>query len=247
MGEEVKAAITTDASVTESAPVETSTVDNSNETTEKSEISQEGQQDNQAEGDDQALNESGQSIPKARFDEVLKERNELRELKNQIEAEKLEQERLSSMTPEAQAQSQQAKTAQEALKKLGFLTKDDFDAAQKQEQAKNMFISDMNRLSGEHDGKDGLPKFVPAEIAEFMDDAMSKGQHITDPETAYKLKYFDAIVDARAKSQKSTAHAEKQSGGVQEVNDTRSSELEAANKSGNITEFLKKYAGMPKN
>jgi len=247
MGEEVNAATTMDASITASAPVETSTVDNSIETTEKSEISQEGQQDNQVEGGVQTHEEDGQSVPKARLDEVIKERNELRELKNQIEAERQERERQRSLTPEAQAQSQQAKTALGAIRKLGFLTKEDFEVSQRQEQAKNMFISDMNRLSSEHDGKDGQPKFVPAEIAEYMDDAMAKGQHITDPEMAYRLKHFDAIVDAKAKGQKSTAHAEKQSGGVQQVNDKRSSELEAAVKTGSVSDFLKKYAGMPKN
>jgi len=247
MGEEVKAATTSDASVTDSATVETSTVDNSSETSEKTEISQEGQQDGQAKDDSQPREEDGQSVPKARLDEVIKERNELRELKTKVEADKLEQDRMKSMTPEQQVQSEQAQTAQKALKKLGFMTQDDFSQAQKQEQAKTMFISEMNRLEGEHDGKDGKPKFVPTEIAEFMDEQMAKGQQITDPETAYKLKYFDAIVDARAKSQKSTAYAEKQSGGVQEVNDTRSAELEAASKSGDISGFLKKYAGMPKN
>jgi hypothetical protein len=237
------AASTTEAPVTESAPVEESTVETNIETTEKSETTNEVEQDNPTEG---VADDKGQLIPKDRFDEVLRERNELRELKAKLEAERQEQERMASMTPEDQAQQEQMLKAKEALKKLGVITQEDFQQLQQQEAAKNMFVSEMNRLSAEYNGKNGLPKFEPQEVAKYMDEMMSKGQHITDPETAYKLKYYDAIIDAKAKSQKSTAYAEKQAGGVQEVNDTRDSELEAAAESGKITDFIKKYAPMPK-
>jgi SepF-like predicted cell division protein (DUF552 family) len=231
---------------TDSAPVEESTVDNSVETSEKTEITQEGQQDNQPEGSEGESEEQTQAIPKDRFDEVVKERNELRELKAKIEAERLEREQMANLDPQAQAQQEQAQKAKEALKKLGVITQEDLEKIQKQESAKNMFISEMNRLESAYTGKDGMPKFEPQKVAEFMDSQMQKGNHISDPETAYKLMNFDSIIDAKAKAQKSSAYSETQAGGVREVNDQRQAELKAAKESGTLESFLKKYAPMPK-
>ena len=244
MDEGKQAVSNTEATVTESAPVEESTVEESLETSEKTEITQEDTQDKPAE--EASDSKEPQAIPKDRFDEVVKERNELRELKAKIEAERLEKEKMVNLTPEQQIQEQQAQKAKEALRKLGVVTQEDLETIQKQEAAKNMFISEMNRLESEHNGKDGLPKFEPEKVAEFMDSQMQKGNQISDPETAYKLMHFDAIVDAKAKAQKSSAYSEKQAGGMQEVDDKRRSELEAAKKTGNIESFLKKYAPMPK-
>lgn len=244
MDEGQNAVSNTDAPVADSAPVEESTVDNSVETSEKTEISQEEGQDKPAE--ESSDSKESQAIPKERFDEVLQERNELRQLKAQIEAERLEKEQQANLSPEQQLQEEQAKKAREALKKLGVITQEDLEQIQKQEAAKNMFVSEMNRLESTYDGKDGMPKFEPQKVAEFMDSQMQKGNHISDPETAYRLMHFDAIVDAKAKAQKSSAYSEKQAGGVQEVDDKRQSELKAAKESGNITDFLKKYAPMPK-
>jgi len=244
MDEGKQAVSSAEAPVTDSAPVEESTVEESMETSEKTEITQEDAQDNPTE--EASDSKEPQAIPKDRFDEVVKERNELRELKANIEAEKLEKEKAASFTPEQQMQEQQTQKAKDALRKLGVVTQEDLEVIQKQETAKNMFISEMNRLESEHNGKDGMPKAVPQDIAEYMDSQMQKGNQISDPETAYRLMHFDAIVDAKAKSQKSSAYSEKQAGGVQEVDDKRQSELKAAKESGDMTRFLKKYAPMPK-
>lgn len=244
MDEGIQAASNTEAPVTESAPVEESTVEESVETSEKTQITQDEEQDEPTK--EASDSSETQAIPKDRFDEVVRERNELRELKAQIEAERLEKEQQANLSPEQQVQEEQAKKAKEALRKLGVVTQEDMQQIQKQEAAKNMFISEMNRLESTYDGKDGLPKAEPQKIAEFMDSQMQKGNHISDPETAYKLMHMDAIIDAKAKAQKSSAYSEKQAGGVQEVDDKRQSELKAAKETGNITEFLKKYAPMPK-
>lgn len=244
MDEGIQAGNNTEAPVTESAPVEESTVEESVETSEKTQITQDEEQDKPTQEADDS--KESQAIPKERFDEVLQERNELRQLKAQIEAERLEKEQQANLSPEQQVQEEQAKKAKEALKKLGVITQEDLQTIQKQEAAKNMFISEMNRLESTYDGKDGLPKAEPQKIAEFMDSQMQKGNHISDPETAYKLMHMDAIIDAKAKSQKSSAYSEKQAGGVQEVDDKRQSELKAAKETGDITGFLKKYAPMPK-
>lgn len=247
MDEGQNAVSNTDAPVADSAPVEESTVDNSVETSEKTEISQEGQQDIQA-NESESNEDSGeeQKVPKSRMDDYRLKYQEAQEKLAKYEAERLEKEQQANLSPEQQLQEEQAKKAREALKKLGVITQEDLEQIQKQEAAKNMFVSEMNRLESTYDGKDGMPKFEPQKVAEFMDSQMQKGNHISDPETAYRLMHFDAIVDAKAKAQKSSAYSEKQAGGVQEVDDKRQSELKAAKESGNITDFLKKYAPMPK-
>lgn len=234
------AATTTEAPVTESAPVEVST-DNSNVASEKTTNTVEGTQD--------TVNTQEQFVPKARLDEVIAERNELRQWRQEQEAKRVEQARLASMTPDEQMQAQERERAKAILKpiidELGYVSKDEQARREQEQKAANMFISECNRLEGKYDGKDGKPAFKAEEIAEYMDEMALKGQIITDPETAYKLKNYDALVDAAAKAQRSTAYSETQQGGMNQVDDTRNSELEAASKSGDFTSFLKKFAPMP--
>ncbi len=115
-----------------------------------------------------------------------------------------------------------------------------------EEKAANMFVSECNRLEGKYDGSDGMPKFVATEVAGYMDELAKTGQFISDPETAYKLKHLDQIAEIKAKQQRSSTYSEKQQGGMNQVNDTRSSELEAAAKTRDFVQFLKKHAPMPK-
>jgi len=229
----------TDAPVTESAPVEQATVDTSDTSSGETLNTPEETQGTQAPVE-------SKSIPYDRFQEVnekaKKYEAELAELKKQQE----EAQRVASMTPDERLQEQQLAQAKEALRKMGFITKEEQERALQEEKAQNLFISEMNRLEGKHDGKDGMPKFVAREVAEFMDQLAAKGQYISDPETAYKLKFIDEIAEAKAKAQRSTAYSEKQVGGMNQVDDTRSSELEAAAKTRDFTQFLKKHAGMPK-
>ncbi len=247
MDESQNAVNTAAAPATESAPVEESTVDNSMETSEKTQITQEGGQDmsEQSEGQE-SQDESQKAVPYDRFKEVNDKARDLEQKMAQIEAERLEKEKLANLSPEQQVQEEQAKKAREALKKLGVITQEDLQQIQQQEAAKNMFISEMNRLESTYKGEDGMPKFVPEKVAEFMDNQRAKGNDISDPETAYKLMNFDAIVDAKAKSQKSSAYSEKQAGGMNEVSDARRAELEAAKKTGDWASLLKKRAPMPK-
>ena len=245
MDESQNAVNTAEAPATESAPVEQSTVDNSMETPEKAEITQEGEQEvsEQSEGQE---SQKEKAVPYDRFREVNEKARELEQKMAQIEAERLEKEKMANLSPEQQVQEEQAKKAREALKKLGVITQEDLQRIQQQEAAKNMFISEMNRLESTYKGDDGMPKFVPEKVAEFMDNQRAKGNDISDPETAYKLMNFDAIVDAKAKSQKSSAYSEKQAGGMNEVSDSRRAELEAAKKTGDWTSLLKKRVPMPK-
>lgn len=236
---------TTEAPVTDSAPVETSTVDTSIESSEKTEISNEGTQDGQVEMSNQR-DSSGQLIPKDRLDEVIAERNELRQKMQEVERQKAEQERLANMTPDEKYQAEQLEVAKQTLQKLGFVTKEEQERMAQEQKAANMFISECNRLEGKYDGSDGMPKFVATEVAAYMDELAKTGQFISDPETAYKLKNLDQIAEIKAKQQRSSTYSEKQQGGMNQVNDTRGSELEAASRTRDFTQFLKKHAPMPK-
>lgn len=229
----------TDAPVTESAPVEASTV-SSSETPEKAEITNEAVQDSSM-----AVREV-KDIPYDRFHEKVEEARKLKEELQAIKAQQEEAQRIAAMTPEEQIQQQQLEVAKETLKKLGFVTKEEQDRMRQEEKAANMFISECNRLEGKFDGSDGMPKFVAKEIAEYMDTLAAQGQFISDPETAYKLKNLDAIAEAKAKGQRSSAYSEKQQGGMNQVTDTRNAELEAAAQTGDFMSFLKKHAPMPK-
>jgi len=234
---------TTDASVTESAPVEQATEDTSIESPEKALISEEVEQGTEAKPETKVI---PKVIPYERFAEVnekaKKYEAELAELRRQQE----EAQRLASMSPDELAQQQQLEIAKETLKKLGFVTKEEQERILQEEKAANMFISECNRLEGKYDGKDGMPKFVATEIAAYMDELAQQGQYVSDPETAYKLKYLDQIAEAKAKQQRSSTYSEKQQGGMNQVDDTRSSELEAAAKTRDFVQFLKKHAPMPK-
>ena len=241
---------TTEAPVTDSAPVETSTVDTSIESSEKTEISNGESQDSTNSQDTLAR---VKDVPYDRFAEKNEEAKRFKEEAKRLEAElaelraqQEEAQRLASMTPDEQAQQQQLEVAKETLKKLGFVTKEEQQKIMQEEKAANMFISECNRLEGKYDGSDGMPKFVATEVAAYMDELAKTGQFISDPETAYKLKHLDQIAEARAKQQRSSTYSEKQQGGMNQVNDTRSSELEAATKTGDFTQFLKKFAPMPK-
>ena len=231
---------TTEAPVTDSAPVETSTVDTSIESSEKTEISNGESQDST-----QAIPET-KSIPYDRFAEVNEKAKRYEAELAELRAQQEESQRLASMTPDEQAQQQQLEVAKETLKKLGFVTREEQQKMAQKEKAANMFISECNRLEGKYDGSDGMPKFVATEVAAYMDELAKTGQFVSDPETAYKLKNLDQIAEAKARQQRSSTYSEKQQGGMNQVNDTRNSELEAATKTGDFTQFLKKFAPMPK-
>jgi hypothetical protein len=231
---------TTEAPVTESAPVETSTETTSQEPSEKTLTTEEGVQDST-----KAVPEA-KVIPYERFTEVNEKAKKYEAELAELKAKQEEADRLAAMTPDEQAQQQQLEVAKETLKKLGFVTKEEQQKIMQEEKAANMFISECNRLEGKYDGKDGMPKFVATEVAEYMDELAKSGQFVSDPETAYKLKNLDQIVEIKAKQQRSSTYSEKQQGGMNEVNDTRGSELEAASRTGDFTQFLKKHAPMPK-
>ena len=233
---------TTDASVTESAPVEQATEDTSVESSEKTLTTEEVEQGTSEGSKEKEFKNVPYQVFREKNEEAKRYRAELAELKAKQE----EAQRLATMSPDELAQQQQLEVAKETLKKLGFVTKEEQERILQEEKAANMFISECNRLEGKYDGKDGMPKFVATEIAAYMDELAKAGQYVSDPETAYKLKNLDQIAEAKARQQRSSTYSEKQQGGMNQVDDTRSSELEAASRTRDFTQFLKKHAPMPK-
>lgn len=239
MDENIQAVETTETPVTESAPVEEVAVDTSEESSEKTPNTQEETQST----DSPVKN---QSIPYDRFSEVNERAKKYEAELVELRAKQEEAQRLADMTPDERVQQEQLEVAKETLKKLGFVTKEEQQKIMQEEKAANMFVSECNRLEGKYNGKDGFPAFKAREVAAYMDELAQTGQFVSDPETAYKLKYLDQIAEAKAKSQRSSTYSEKQQGGMNQVDDQRQSELEASQKTGDFATFLKKYAPMPK-
>lgn len=184
-------------------------------------------------------------VPKWRLDQVIEERNRAREeLRNYSASQDNPSDGTSQGQDYSDAPGEEAQI-KKVLRDMGFVTREEQEASEREAVARNMFVSEMNRLQQKYDGKDGFPKFNPEEIADYMDDLQSVGQTVTDPETAYRLKYYDQIVDAAVKARKSTPHSESQSTPSGERNDTRNSDLKVASETGDIDSFIKKYVPMP--
>ena len=96
----------------------------------------------------------------------------------------------------------------------------------------------MTTLAEKFNGADGSPKFVPEEIANYMDE---KG--ISDPEVAYKAKYLDQLAEIKAKASRGTAFSEKPGQPMQTASfgDDRSIEIAKAKESGDWSGFFQKY------
>lgn len=249
----------TEATVTESAPVEEGTQDNFDssieETTEKSEITQDN-------GEDTQDKPSEAVIPKSRLDEVISERNELRSWREKTESElqKLKQSageldqiksalQMQNMSPEERESQLRKQAADKQLREMGYVRESDIETVLERKltgiKAQERFVTLMDNLSQKYDGKDGSPAFNPVEIAQFMDEEYAKGNSINDPERAYQLKYMDDIVNAKARSQKSSTYSEKPGASAKSVQDSRSADLEAAKETGDVQGFLNKYISNP--
>ena len=239
MNENITTAATqTEAPVATSAPAEVSTDNNSVQSSEKTQNTQETKQD---------VSTNTNSVPYDRFQETIKEKNELKAKLEAIEKERLEQQRVATLTPDEREQEQQLEVAKQTLKKMGFISQDELAQREQEQKAANLFIAECTRLEGVYNGENGMPKFEPSKVAEYMDELDAKGVHVPDPEMAFKMMNFDSIVDAKAKSMRSSTFSETQQNGIDQVNDARNSELEAATKTRDFKSFLKKYAGMPNN
>lgn len=116
--------------------------------------------------------------------EYSKSRNEVKELREQVEA--LKQ---GNMAPISEGRTDdETSQAIEAAKKLGLMTADQFATFYQEQRASERILEKVEGLESEIDGKDGRPRFNKIEVLEFMRD-----NGITNPELAYKIKYEDQL------------------------------------------------------
>ncbi len=214
--------------------------------------SAEGQSNTESEGEEPKVDNR---IPYDRFQEKVNELNVMKEQMAELKAKAEVADRLQQAvnpqvnSPEETARQKQLEAARKELEAMGYVDKTTVDSLveQKLEAYKwqERFVNQMDQLSKKYTGKDGGPKFVSEEIAKFMDEQHAKGNVITDPEMAFKLMNLDSLAENKAKQQKSSTFSEKPGAKVHSETDERKADLEAAAKTGNIGEFLKKYANIP--
>lgn len=193
------------------------------------------------------------SIPYDRFQEKVHELNQMKEQMAELKAKAEIADRLSQavnsqvISPEQQARQRQLDAARKELEAMGYVDETKVDQLVEQKlnayKWQERFVQQMDSLAKKYTGKDGGPKFEAEEVAKFMDEQMARGNQITDPEVAFKLMNLDQIADSKAKAQKSSTYSESPGKPIHSETDQRKADLEAAAKTGKISEFLKKYAG----
>lgn len=156
------------------------------------------------------------------YPEYTKSRQELKELKEQLEE-------LKNQKPQKVEEMDEAQIiqAQKAARQLGILTKEDIaDLGLMTKEQVQGFINEYRAgeklleqsrtLENKYDGKDGRPVYKTEDILEYMQET-----GIKEPETAYKIKYEEALSTWR---EKKTADARK-SGLVTETTSTAGNKL----------------------
>lgn len=191
-------------------------------------------------------------IPYERFQEKVQELNQMKEQMAELKAKAEIADRLGQVvnpqvtSPEQQARQRQLEAARKELEAMGYVDRNTVDELVEQKlnayKWQERFVQQMDQLSKKYTGKDGGPKFEAEEVAKFMDEQMQKGNQITDPELAFKLMHLDQLAESKAKAQKSSTYSEGPGKPVHAETDQRKADLEAAAKTGRITDFLKKYA-----
>ena len=194
-------------------------------------------------------------IPYDRFQEKVQELNSMREQMAALQAKAEIADRLSqAFSPQVNdpgqvARQRQLEAARQELEQMGYVDKNTVDSLVEEKlQAfkwQQRFVDQMDELSKKYTGADGGPRFVAEEVARFMDESHARGNIITDPEIAFKIMNLEGIAESKAKAQRSSTFSEKPGKAVHAETDKRKSDLDAAAKTGNITEFLKKYGNIP--
>ena len=209
-----------------------------------------------SEGDENVVDSlEEKKIPYDRFQEKVQELNQMKEQMAELKAKAEIAYRLSQavnpqvISPEQQARQRQLEAARRELEEMGYVDKNTVDSLVEQKlnayKWQERFVSQMDQLSKKYTGKDGGPKFEAEEVAKFMDEQMAKGNQITDPEVAFKLMNLDQIAESKAKAQKSSTYSESPGKPIHSETDQRKADLEAAAKTGRMSDFLKKYVNIP--
>ena len=184
-------------------------------------------------------NDSPRTIPYDRFQEVIKERNELRDaLKNA---------HLQTQTPqtsEPEVEDELTKEAVAELAKLGFVRKSDVEKVIEAKLAEDKMVAEIEqkvvKLEADWNGKDGKPKFDRNEVADFMEK-----NGIYDPEYAFKLlKENDLKVYWLSQQKPAPASTARNSASVQPDTSHDNALLQEAIETQDFSAVLKKRLGL---
>lgn len=227
---------------TESAPVEANTqVDE--QAPEKAEIT--------AYEDDEDGTSDQKAIPYDRFKQKVEEVNKL---KSEFEAMKAKAEVLEKLEQALKPQEPQdpvRQRAEQQLKEMGYVKAEDVQGmvsqAVQQARVEDSFMQQVAALEKKYDGSNGLPKFDPEQLAEWMDNNpyIKDRRGLPDLEETYKLVHKDAYIDAMVKQKKGTAYSEKPGKPMAAREDTSAADLEEAKKTGDWATAILRRVGSP--
>jgi len=219
-------------SVTASAGVQNSTTTSQveNKSVNQSPVSSEKMSNTQVESNDtqEAKAESvrEQMVPKSRMDDYRVKaeayEKELAELRGKAQIlDRLE----GAFKPQIQEDPVKAE-ADAALREMGYVRGEDVQNMVQQlldqREMVREFGSKMEALSKQYSGEKGEPKFVPEEVAKYMDD-----YGVKDPEKAYKLMHEEALADLKVKSKLAPTYTERAGTPANTQSDGKKEELEA--------------------
>lgn len=162
---------------------QTEETDTSDVSSDVEETAQGSEESSSAEGTE----ESEKSVPYSRFREVNEKAKRAEELERRVQ--ELEQNR--NQSGEGNPQKEQIKEAlKPILDELGYVSKEALERDKEDEFVK----SELTRLEGKYDGKDGRPKFDRNDVVKY---AMEK--RIGDLEAAYQKKHFQELINWHVK------------------------------------------------
>lgn len=214
----------------ESAPTK-QTTDTSKETPEKAKITEE----------ETAEDEGDEKVPYSRFKEVndrLKEAERRAQLLDKFKEDPQFAEQFLRESGKSVQTDPALAEADKQLRSMGYVKAQELhtivqDAIMRHDAEKE-FISSMKTLEAKFDGSDGSPKFVPEDVARYMDE---KG--ISDPEVAFEVMNKDALADVRAKAKKKSVYSERPGQPMSSGDDDYEAKLEEAKRTGDWTTIIR--------
>ncbi len=250
---------TADDTASVSATEEQTTEGQTEETTEaseKTEITQEGAEESTEERtEDSSLESEEKSVPYDRFKEVNDRAKEADRLEKQLVEYKAKAEMVDKFTGAAEKaeRSPELQKADDQLQDMKYVREDQVEAMIDSKVAKrelgNKFMGQVEVLEKKYDGKDGSPKFVAEDVADFLD---KKGyqpeEYISGKitlEDAYMLMNSEGIVDAKVKQKRGTVPSEKPGQPMSSSGTTNKTDFDEAKKTGDWTQVLLGRVGSP--
>lgn len=248
MDEEVNAVETgaEETANTDSATVE-QTPQEDLDTPEKAQTTQDGNEDS-------SLEDESKSVPYERFKEVNEQAKRAKELEAELTQLRAKAEVLDRLQKAVNPEAPQDPTIERAnkqLQEMGYVRKEDVDKLVEERiqasRVEDAFMNQVSSLEKKYDGKDGLPKFDPVEVAKFMDENpyFKDANGYPDVEKTFRAMHFDAFTDGAAKQKRGTAYSEKPGKPMASSETTGKADFEEAQKTGDWTQYLMGRVGSP--